>query len=116
MSHHAYSPICDERNATRVGSDSETTFAVVYREPGQEALVEVHDESLGGLGLLFSAPPICAVGQEVTIVFATSIFTGSVMHIEVREDGRYLVGFCCESFCDVRSESMTDGQQVDSSG
>ncbi len=105
MTREPYSPISDDRDSTRVGSDLETTFAVVYSEPGKEILAAVHDESLGGLGLIFPALPDYGLGQEVTIVFASSIFTATLTHIEPLEDGRYLAGFCCDPAIVVRSDS-----------
>lgn len=78
---------------------------------GEEIPATVHDESLGGFGLLLSAPPSYAVGQDVTIVFASSIFTGTLSHVEQQEDGRYLAGFRCEPLCVVRNDLMTDCRQ-----
>ena len=64
MTRNPYSPVCEERGATRVCSDSETTFAVVFREQGEEILAEVHDESLGGWACCSPLPSSMAWGRK----------------------------------------------------
>ena len=73
------------------------TRPILWRQPGEEILASVHDESLGGLGLILDDASGFELGTEATIVFASHFFEGTVRHIESRADGTYLVGFSCKS-------------------
>jgi len=59
-------------------------------------LVEVHDESLGGLGVYLEDVEFFVVGREVEVVYAGEFLRATVSHVESNEDGGYTVGFACE--------------------
>ena len=87
--------VADARNATRIPVDSENVIAVLYRAPGEEMLVGVHDESLGGLGLKLDDARGLQLGAEYTIVFAGSVLTATLMHVTPEIGGGFVAGFRC---------------------
>jgi len=95
MSHHLYTPVDELRNWTRFSKERGDNFAVIWREGREEILAEVHDESLGGLGVILEDIAGFAVGQEFDLVYAGESMRGHVRHVEPH-DGEYIVGFECE--------------------
>ena len=95
MSHHCYTPVDELRTSTRFPRERGTDHAVIWHPQCGEMLVDVHDESLGGLGVYVAGADFF-VGQEVEIVYAGEFFRACVRHMEPQEDGEYIVGFACE--------------------
>ncbi len=87
----------EHREATRFEQEPGTDFAVIWQVPGEESLVEVHDESLTGLGVFMTDVASYHVGTEATIVYHGSVLHGEVRHIEHFADGTWLVGWKCHS-------------------
>lgn len=87
----------EHRQASRFEQEPGTDFAVVWQVPGEELLVEVHDESLTGLGVIMTDMATYHLGTEATIVYHGSVLQGEVKHIEHHADGTWLVGWECHS-------------------
>jgi hypothetical protein len=96
MSHHRYTPVDELRSSSRFARERGTDVAVILHPQCEELLVDVHDESLDGLGVYVVDVEFFAVGQEVEIVYADEFFRARVRHVEPQEDGGYIVGFACE--------------------
>jgi len=91
-----YATLDEQRTSTRFGQDPDSAYAVI-RHPEQEAIkAQVHEESLGGIGLILEDRCDFGVGQEVEIAYLDSLLRAVVRHIEPYDDGRLLVGFECE--------------------
>lgn len=91
----AFSPPVDEkREATRFRREEGTDFAVIWHTPGEEHLVEVHDESLTGLGLIVDPIIGLKIGTVLNVVYAGEHMDGEVRHIE-EMTGKHLVGLRC---------------------
>jgi len=86
----------ERRQATRFPREAGTDFAVIWRDQGEGLLVEVHDESLTGLGILVDAEAELQLGNHIHIVYVNEYMVGEVRHIERQPDGKYLVGLRCE--------------------
>lgn len=95
MSHHDQT-VDELRGWTRFTKERGTDFAVICRPQTEEMLVEVHDESLAGLGVHVKDVEPFVVGREFDIVYAGEYFAARVAHVESHEDGGYLVGFACD--------------------
>ena len=95
MLHHLYTLVDELRNWTRFARERGSDFAVIWQESGQEVLAEVHDESLGGLGVYLDDITGFDIGREVNLVYAGEFMRAYVRHVEPR-DGEYVVGFECE--------------------
>jgi hypothetical protein len=87
-------PLDERREATRFRREEGTDFAVIWREPGEELLVEVHDESLSGLGIVVDSKLGLEVGSKLHVVYAGEYMDGEVRHIQPEED-RYRIGLQC---------------------
>ncbi len=87
----------DRRQSMRFPKEPEADFATIWFPPSMEMIAEVHDESLGGLGLLVPDAARFYLEQEVGMVYSGDLMKAVVRHIESRADGRYLIGFSCES-------------------
>ena len=96
MSHHRYTPVDELRNSTRFVRERGTDVAVISHPEIEELLVDVHDESLGGLGVYVQDTDFFVVGREVEIVYAGEFFRARVCHVERQEEGDAIVGFACE--------------------
>ena len=96
LSHHTYSVVDELRSWVRFCKDPDTDFAVILHPDLDELLAEVHDESLGGIGLLLDDATQFPVGKEVEIVYAGELMLSYVRHIEPYPDDRFLVGFQCD--------------------
>jgi len=96
MSTHAYQVLDDLRQSQRFPKEPDAAFAVIWRTVGEEILVEIYDDSLGGLGVVADDRLRFAVGDEATIVYAGCCWHAVACHVEPRDDGRSLVGFACD--------------------
>ena len=85
----------DHREATRFVQEPGTDFAVVWQLSGSELLVEVHDESLTGLGIVMTDVGTFHIGSEATIVYQGHVLHCEVKHLEEQFDGTWLVGWEC---------------------
>lgn len=85
----------ERREGSRFLQEPDTAFAVIWREPGNEWLGEVHDESLHGLGLICDAQAALNLEDEVSLIFEGRLLRGLVRHIDARGDGRRLIGLAC---------------------
>jgi hypothetical protein len=90
-----HSPLAERRESSRFAKEPGTDFAVLWRTPGEEALVEVHDESLGGICVVMADAHGYPLGTEATLVYHNDVLQGRVRHIDRRADGMFLVGFEC---------------------
>lgn len=97
MQHHRYTPVDELRQGTRFEKDEQCEFAALHLPDGEHQLVEVHDESLGGLSLLLDELGDLALGSQLDIIYAGGYQAAIVRHIEPHNDGRHLVGFECKS-------------------
>lgn len=88
-------PAEERRQSTRFPKEPGSDFAVFWQTAGEETLVEVHDESLGGLCLVLSRLDELRIGAEVSIVYQRTLLQGIVRHIEPQPDGTFHVGFEC---------------------
>jgi hypothetical protein len=87
----------ENRQASRFVQEPGTDFAVVWQTTGETLLVEVHDESLTGLGVFMTDVASFPVGAEATIVYHGSVLHGEVKHLEHQPGGAWLVGWECHS-------------------
>ena len=96
MTSHHYTPVDELRTATRLVKERGAEVAVLGRPGVEESLVDVHDESLGGLGVYASQDLGLVVGEQLDIVYAGEYLRASVRHIEPIGDDEAIVGFSCE--------------------
>ncbi len=87
-------PLDERRKASRFRREEGTGFAVIWREPDEELLVEVHDESLSGLGIVVDSRLGLEVGNKLHVVYAGEYMDGEVRHIQ-QEGDRYRIGLQC---------------------
>lgn len=83
------------RQSTRFRKEPGADSAVVWQVRGQEQLVDVYDESLGGICLVLRKVGTFAVGTTATIVYHSDVMEGTVRHIDPQADGTFLIGFEC---------------------
>jgi len=83
------------RQSTRFRKEPGTDSAIVWQHSGQEQLVDVYDESLGGMCLVLPNAIGFAVGSTATIVYHTDVLEGTVRNVRPQADGTFLVGFQC---------------------
>jgi hypothetical protein len=84
------------RQSTRFRKEPGTDFAVIWRQPGDELLAEVYDESLTGICLVMADASHYPVGAEADLVYHATAMHGEVRHVTPRANGTYLVGLACE--------------------
>jgi len=84
----------ERRAASRFRREEGTDFAVIWREPGEELRVEVHDESLKGLGIVVDSKLGLEVGSRLHVVYRGEYMDGEVRHIEQKGE-RYRIGLRC---------------------
>lgn len=96
MTRRHYTFVDEQRNSTRFAKEPESAYAVVFHPEMEELSAELHDESLGGMGLVLEDAAHFCVGQEVKIAYLDSFLKAKVRHIEPRDDGKFVVGFECE--------------------
>jgi hypothetical protein len=75
--------------------EPDSDFAAIWQADGELLLVEVYDESLGGMGLILEDVAAYAIESEIEVLYKSTMLRGIVRHIESRPDGTYLVGFEC---------------------
>jgi len=95
LTRHGYTYVDEQRRSTRFAKDPDSTYAVILHPELQELPAEVHDESLGGFGLVLEDATQFCVGQEVKIAYLDSLLKARVRHVKPRDDGKYIVGFDC---------------------
>jgi PilZ domain-containing protein len=83
------------RQSTRFRKEPGTDSAVIWLKSGQEQLVDVYDESLGGLCLVIPGAAGFNLGSIATIVYHADVLEGTVRNIRPQADGTFLVGFQC---------------------
>ena len=105
MSHHHYTPVDELRSATRFVKERHMDFAIIWSIDCPATLVEVHDESLGGLGV-YLGEAICHVGDEVEVVYAHELYHARVCHIQPQENGERIAGLDCTEIAQLMLESM----------
>ena len=88
--------VAERRQSTRYPKDRDTDFAVIWRSEREELLVEVHDESLGGLAVYLHDVAGFEVGQELNVLYEGTMMRASVRHIESKSDGDFVMGLKCE--------------------
>ena len=86
----------ERRMSTRIRKEPDTDFVAVWTEDDQLELLEVHDESLGGLCLVVEDLAQYAIGSEAEFIYHGSLLRATVRHVEARADGTCLVGFECQ--------------------
>lgn len=86
----------DLRQSTRFRKEPGTDFAVIWRQPGEELLAEVFDESLTGICLVLADPGRFPVGTSAELVYHATPLHGTVRHVTPQADGTFLVGLSCE--------------------
>ena len=89
-------PIVEElRDSTRFRKDRGCDHAHIWFPAELERTVEVHDESLSGLGLYIADTRGFHIGREVGIVYADGFYRGVVRLLTPDKSGRMVVGFQC---------------------
>lgn len=92
------------RGSTRFEREEGTDFAVIYRETGEAILVDVHDESLTGIGILVDSDLDLRVGSHVHVIYAHEYLEGKVRHITSQPCGRYIIGLSCQRLLPRKTE------------
>ena len=93
MSCHRYTISDELRHSTRFIKERGTDCAVLWFGDGEPLLVDVHDESLGGLGLYLDNVEGINAGIDAKIICGGQFMTARVSHIELQPDGGYVAGF-----------------------
>lgn len=82
----------ERRRASRFAPDEELERAAIWFNPGEDMIVPVCDESLGGISLVVDDGERFPIGGEVGIAYANSFFQATVVHVRQRQDGKFVVG------------------------
>ncbi len=104
--------IDERRKATRFPKEAGMEFAAIWHPQDVETVVEVFDESLGGLGVLVDDPSAFQIGLDIELVYAGSLMAGSVRHIRPHGDGRFLMGLRCTP---IACEEYRESNRADTS-
>lgn len=91
----------ERRSASRFQLLPDSEFADVDLPGGRPQSVEVHDESLGGLGLIFPAEFHVLPGMEFHVTYTANQFRAQVRHLRRLVDGRQLAGLACERLLEI---------------
>jgi len=86
----------DLRQSTRFRKEPGTDFAVIWRQPGEELLAEVYDESLTGICLVLADASHYPIGAEADLIYHATTLHGEVRHVTPQDNGTFLVGLSCE--------------------
>lgn len=86
----------ENRKATRFPKEPNSDFAAIWYPKELAGEVEVHDESLGGLGIIVPNASDFHVGLELGIVYAGEMFRAFVIHIQATDDNRARIGLQCQ--------------------
>lgn len=70
--------------------------ALLWLDNNEPVAVDVHDESLGGLGLYLDDIEGICTATEINIIYAGEALRAEIKHIERQPDGSFVVGFECE--------------------
>ena len=84
------------RNSTRLVLERGSDVAVLWVEPGDAILADVHDVSLGGLGVFLRDVADFPVGRQIDLVHLGRHMRARIRHIDPQPDGEFLVGLECE--------------------
>lgn|GEM_PF-4736850 len=95
MCERNFHPLDERRCASRFLRDPDLEYALLRRLTGETTRVVVHDESLGGLGLLVDRLEGFQLGARAEIVYHGNRLDAMLRHITRQEDGRFLLGFEC---------------------
>jgi hypothetical protein len=87
----------EQRRASRFEQSPDEVYAAVWIDGEEAILAEVHDESLGGIGLLLDIGCGIGLGSVINIVFAGSHYVAQVRHVKPWDHDRVLVGFHCDA-------------------
>lgn len=96
MKRHRHNTNDERREATRFLKEPGSDHATVWHADGERLLVEVYEESLGGLGLILPASWDHQIGQLLGIFYQQTVMRGVVRHIQPQPDGTCLVGLECD--------------------
>lgn len=96
MSHHRYTVTDELRQSTRFRKERGTDSALLWLDRNEPVLVDVHDESLGGLSLHLDEIEGICTATEINIVYAGEMLQANIRHIERQPDGTFVVGFECK--------------------
>jgi hypothetical protein len=95
VSQHRYTVSDELRKSTRFRKERGTDTALLWLDDKEPELVDVHDESLGGLGLYLDDIEGICTATEITIIYAGEALRAEIKHIERQTDGTFVVGFDC---------------------
>ena len=96
MSQHRYIVPEELRNSTRFRKERGTDTALLWLDKNEPVLVDVHDESLGGIGLYLDEIDSICTAEEIHIVYAGEVQRAEIRHIEREPNGTFVVGFECK--------------------
>lgn len=85
----------EQRSATRFRCEPGMEYAAVWQTPGEERLLEVFDESLGGLALLVPSRDAWPVGTDLTVAYRGELLQAQVRHQTPHTNDRVLIGLRC---------------------
>ncbi len=96
MSHLCDATVDELRSWTRFAKERGTDVAVVFHLQREQILADVHNESLTGIGLRLEDGESFHVGEEVEIIYDNEFFRARVRHVELQDEGDYIIGFDCQ--------------------
>ncbi len=82
----------ERRTSMRFPREPGMDFCTVVGPGETSSKVELVDESLGGFGLLVDDDTDWAVGDVLTVEYASELIRCTVLHVTPRPDGRFLLG------------------------
>ncbi|MBJ41702.1 MAG: hypothetical protein CMJ80_00130 [Planctomycetaceae bacterium] len=82
----------ENRTASRFPREPATDHASILRPFHLAGIVEVDNESLGGLGWVAVDSDSYFVGQDLDVEYAGTVMSVVVRHVTRRNDGRFVVG------------------------
>ena len=88
--------LVEQRSASRFLREPKSDYASIWYPQELAKTVEVHDESLGGLGVFVDNGSDFAVGMELGVVYAGAMYRCYVRHAQRHSDGRTLIGMECQ--------------------
>lgn len=92
-SYEVYVPLVNERReASRFERNEGMDVGIIWRQNGEEYFVEVHDESVTGLGILTEDTLDLQIGSVVHVSYAGEYLEAEVRHITQQSDQKYLIG------------------------
>ena len=91
-----YLPTDERRKATRFQKEPATEYVVLWGPDNLKLTAEVHNESLGGIAVLLTAPANLPVGTPLRLTYAGDSMQAVVRHSELLPDGRQRLGLQCQ--------------------